>query len=385
MGLGKSILRKARDVWKHPGFSGASSSLPRLAWQGLPYLTNPENARPPLTIYWNVNSVCNLHCKMCDVGTFNEESNFFQILRIDRKLHEITLDRFKSVVDEVAHFRPMMSIIATEPLMYKPLGKAVAYARTAGLEVTVTTGAYDLPQRAEELARAGLTRLNVSLDGPPGLHNSIRGRPNTFERATAGVKIFKAAAQRLGIKTEVIAPFTITNLNFDRLVEFVNALEPYPFDRINFNYMTFVTKEMADEHNSIWDGRYHATEMCLNEEVDPERVVPEMLHEQIEQLKARRDPRLAFLPDFSLQELRRYFRKPFEFMGETPCMSTWYFAQIMANGEVIPFTRCYQVKLGNINEQSFMAIWDGENARAWRRDLRKHKRFPACTRCPLAI
>lgn len=227
MSYGVSILKKALDVWKHPGFSGSSSTLPKLAWQGLPYLlTRSGHARSPLTIYWNVNSVCNLHCKMCDVGTFTEASNFFQILRIDRKLHEISLERFKSVVDEVSSFRPIMSIIATEPLMYKPLAEAIAYARQAGLEVTVTTGAYDLPQRAQELAKAGLTRLNVSLDGPPALHNSIRGRPNVFERATEGVTRFKEHAKRAGLATETMAVFTITNLNFHSLAEFIDSLAP---------------------------------------------------------------------------------------------------------------------------------------------------------------
>lgn len=385
MSVTRAILRKARDVWKHPGFGGEGATLPALAWQGLPYLIDPVHARPPLTIYWNINSICNLRCKMCDVGTFNEESNFFRILRIDRKLHEISLDRFKAVVDEVAGFRPMMSIIATEPLMYKPLAHAVAYARAAGLEVTVTTGGYNLPARADELAEAGLRRLNVSLDGPPELHNSIRGRPDVFERATEGVVKFKAALARLGANGEVTAPFTITNLNHSSLVDFVDSVAHLPFDRLNFNYMTFVTPEMAANHNVAWGDRYRATEMCLSDEVSPALVVPEVLHQQIKELKGRNDPRLVFLPDYSLEELRRFFGKPYDFMAETPCMSTWFFAQIQADGEVIPFTRCYQVKLGNINERPLMEIWNGEKAAAWRRDLREHKRFPACTRCPLAV
>ena len=101
MKIGLDVLKKAMHAEKHPGISG-NTSLPRLAWQGLPYLTSPAGrARPPVTIYWNVNSVCNLHCKMCDVGTFNEDSNFYKNLRIDRKLHEITLEKFSSVIDEV--------------------------------------------------------------------------------------------------------------------------------------------------------------------------------------------------------------------------------------------------------------------------------------------
>jgi radical SAM protein with 4Fe4S-binding SPASM domain len=72
-----------------------------------------------------------------------------------------------------------------------------------------------------------------------------------------------------------------------------------------------------------------------------------------------------------------------DFMGNIPCMSTWYIAQIMADGAVIPYTRCYYIPLGNINEDPFMTIWNGEKARAWRKDLRKHGRFPACTRCDM--
>ena len=70
-------------------------------------------------------------------------------------------------------------------------------------------------------------------------------------------------------------------------------------------------------------------------------------------------------------------------MDSTPCMSTWYFAQIMANGEIIPFTRCYNTVLGNINEAPFLELWNGPLAKAWRHDLRTERRFPGCARCPL--
>lgn len=380
----RDTLKKALSVRKHPGISSDLSGL-RLAMQGVPYLTSREGgAKPPLTIYWNVNSVCNLHCKMCDVGTFNEASNFFKILRIDRKLHEISLDRFKSVVDEVAPFGSVMSINGTEPLMYKPLGKAIAYARRAGLKVAVTTGGYNLPQKASELAEAGLSRLNVSLDGPPGIHNKIRGRPDSFERATDGIAKFKEAAKRQGLNAEVLAAFTISNLNCAYLDEFIDSLASFPVDRINFCYMTYVTKNMAALHNNTWKDKYSVTEMCVNEEVSPDQVDVDLLYKQIQLVKARKDRRIVFLPDYSYEQLTKFFRSE-EFMGNTSCMSSWYFIQIQADGELMPFTRCYRVHLGNINSQSFMDIWNGEKAKAWRRDLKREKRFPACARCSLVI
>lgn len=378
-------LKKALTVKKHPGMS-RGLSLARLARQGAPFVTNfSGEARQPLTVYWSVNSVCNLHCKMCDVGNVNPDSNFFANLRIDGKLHEIQIDRFKSVIDEVASSRPMISITSTEPLMYRPLGEAVAHARARGLDVAVTTGGYTLPKRANELAEAGLNYLCVSIDGPPELHNSIRGRADSFQKSTEGIVLFKEAAARMNKPVQVLINYTISNLNYDSLVDFYDALAPFPVDRINFTYMNYVTEEMANEHNALWGEKYKATVNCLNDDTQPDRVDVAVLHEQMQRVKAKDAGarRVTFLPEFSLDQLRRYFYAPAEFMDHTRCMVSWFIAQIIASGEVIPYTRCYHVPFGNINEQPFLEIWNGEKARAWRRELRHQRRFPACTRCDL--
>jgi MoaA/NifB/PqqE/SkfB family radical SAM enzyme len=375
------VLKKALHSRKHPGIS-EQQSLVSLMRQGLPYLTSGR-PRPPRTIYWNVNSVCNLHCKMCDVGTANEDANFFKNLRIDRKLHEITVERFKSVTDEVAQYHPMMSINGTEPIMYKPLGEVIAYARHAGLAVAVTTGAYTLPKRAEELAEAGLTRLNVSIDGPPQVHNYIRGRSDSFEKATEGIVKFKGAARQRSYEPEVLVNFTITNMNFDHLEKFYDSISAYPVDRLNFVLMNFVNEEMAQAHNLEWGKKYFATVNCLNEDTQPGKVNVSVLAQQMEAVRRKGGSKVTFLPFYNEAELTKFLNRPMEFMGHVPCVSSWFIAQILADGEVIPYTRCYHVPFGNINVQPFMEIWNGEKADAWRRDLRKHGRFPACTRCDM--
>ena len=376
-------IKKALTVRKHPGMSDRLG-LPTLVRQAVPFVTSPAGrARPPLTVYWSVNSVCNLHCKMCDVGTATSDSNFFANLRIDGKLHEIEIDRYRSVIDEVAAHRPAVSITSTEPLMYKPLGEAVAYTRSRDLDITVTTGGYLLPQRAQELAEAGLSRLVVSIDGPSGLHNEIRGRKDSFERSAEGITRFREASERRGHRAQILVNYTISNLNYRELEPFYEALEPLPVDRINFTYMNFVTPGMAERHNAAWGAKYQATVNCLSEETQPGRVDVGALYRQIEAVK-RRDRergRVAFLPEFTLDQLGRYFYEPDAFMGNSRCMVNWFIAQIIASGEVIPYTRCYHVVLGNINEEPFMDIWNGPRARAWRRDLRTERRFPACTRC----
>jgi len=318
---------------------------------------------------------------MCDVGNPNPESSFFRNLRIDGKLNEIPIDRYKSVIDEVAPYQPMISITSTEPLLYKPLGEAITYARHHALEVAVTTNGYILPNRAKELVEAGLSRLNVSIDGPAPLHNEIRGRRDSFERATEGIALIKEEAQRSGREVEILVCFTITNMNYHALETCYDALSAFPIDRINFTYMSYVTEEMARKHNELWGKKYRATVNCLNEYTCPEQVDVGSLYSQIRAVQAKGRGRVSFLPSFQLEELETFFYNPTSFMGKQRCMVNWFIAEIIASGEVIPYTRCYFIPFGNINEQPFMQIWNGEKIRAWRKDLRRFKRFPACTRC----
>ncbi len=374
-------LKKALSARKHPGMS-SHLTLPRLIRQAVPFaISSSGRARPPLTIYWSVNSVCNLRCKMCDVGSVNPESNFFRNLRVDGKSHEIPIERFKSVIDEVVPYRPMISITSTEPLMYKPLGDAISYVRHLDMDIAVTTGGYILPRRAEELAEAGLPRLNVSIDGPPGLHNEIRGRYESFEKSTEGIVLFKETARKRGREAQVLACCTITNMNYHALEAYYDSLAKFPIDHINFHYMSFVNEAMAKEHNALWGNKYRATVTCLNEYTRPEQVDVKVLYSQMQAVKSKAKDRVTFVPDFGINELNTFFHEPLKFMGKGRCMVSWFIAEIIANGDVIPYTRCYHIPLGNVNEQAFMEIWNGHRANAWRRDLRKYRRFPACTRC----
>lgn len=285
-----SIAKKALNVRKTAGFSVDRTPITRLAWQGLPYLTDRTGgARAPLTVYWSINSVCNLHCRMCDVGTANAEANFWKILRIDKKLHEIPIELFRKVTDELAPTRPSIAINATEPLMYKPLAEAIGYVRSKGMNIGITTGGYNLPERAEELAAAGLSRLNVSIDGPPDVHNAIRGRKDVFKRATDGIRLFDEACRRRGQRSDVAIVYTVTNMNDGALVAFMDSIADLPATTISFNWMTFITPEQAERHNKVWGEKYRATETCLSSDVHPSKVNTTELWKQITEVKKRKD------------------------------------------------------------------------------------------------
>lgn len=373
-------LKKAVQAFHRPGIDTKPWRMVRNA---VPYYLPGEiKVSAPLTIYWSINSVCNLFCKMCDVGMFNEQGMFFKNLRIDRKLHEIDIDVFKRAIDEVQHDRPFIAINSTEPLMYKPLAEAIEHCTRRELRTGVTTGAYTLPKQAEALAEAGLTRLSVSMDGPPEVHNHIRGRKDSFEQAYAGIEAFAAACRRRQRPFEIYINCTITNMNHNRLVEFYKSVAPLAPSKINFAYMWFIDPATAQEHNKEYGNRYSVTESCYSEWIDPFAVDIDVLANEIDQLKGR--PNVHFSPLFTREELKTYFHRPNEFVNPAGrCLATWFFLQVLADGSVIVYTRCHSKPMGNINRQSIAEIWNGPEVKNWRKFIQSVGKMPMCKRCDL--
>lgn len=375
-------IQKAFEALLHPGIDSNPIKLIRNA---IPYYLSPKiNAFPPLTIYWSINNVCNLRCKMCDVGMSNDQGTFYKHLRIDNKLHEIDIKVFKAVIDEVAQDKPFIAIISTEPLLYKHLTEAIAYCTQKGLATAVSTGGYTLPKLAEDLARAGLQRLNVSIDGPPHVHNDIRGRKDSFERSIAGMWKFYEASKQIGHKSQIYINYVISNMNFQYITEFADIVEELPITSLNFTYFWCITDSVAEEQNRLYGNTYPVSTSCYNEYTQFDGVDIEMLFAQIKRLKKRKNVR--FLPLFSKDDLFTYFRQPDRFIKkDAGCLASWFFAQILADGRVVTFTRCHNQAFGNINEQSFYKIWNGDAMKRWRTFIKQHGRMPMCKRCDLVF
>ena len=373
-------IQKAFESLNHPGID---TSLLKLGYNAIPYyFNNNYKAHNPLTLYWSINSVCNLRCKMCDVGTFNEESTFFKTLRIDRKLHEIDINVFKSVIDEVKHYKPFISLNSTEPLMYKQISNAISYCSSSNLKSAITTGAYFLENVAKDLAESKLTRLNVSIDGPSNIHNSIRGKKDVFEKAVEGIRLFKLYSDQINHKPEIIINYTITNLNYFCLNDFLKSIKDVPYTRVNFCLMWFLSPEIVDSHNSIWGNKYDIQTSCYDDHVSPNKVDVDLLYRQIK--KIEKNKKIHFLFKKNLKWLKNFFYDSLNPISTNAnCMASWFFTQILADGNVIVYSRCHNKSVGNINNEKLLNIWNNDKMREWRKFIKQHKKMPMCSRCDL--
>lgn len=96
-----------------------------------------------------------------------------------------------------------LSITGGEPTLDKRLESQLRLARALGIEqITLQTNAVrlDVAERAERLARAGLTRAFVSLHGADAtISESITRAPDTFERTLRGIQNLLAAGVSVGV------------------------------------------------------------------------------------------------------------------------------------------------------------------------------------------
>jgi len=334
----------------------------------------------PSTIYLAINSVCNLRCKMCDVGQQNIRSQFYKNMM---KFGNLPLKTVIKIIDEVKDFRPLIAITSTEPLLHPEIKEILDMVKKSGLECQLTTNGLLLERVAKDIVKSGLDYLWVSLHGPRKIHDKITGTKGSFGRVIRGIKKVEYFKKKYGKNVpEININFVISNPNCGYLTAFLkdlkkNKIKPH---QIIFSHMNFVTPETAMEHNRRFGWIISATPSSVSV-IDPRKIDMDVLSKEIEKVKREKGFKILFVPNISGKKLETYYKHPEEFVTPKRCMVFWKNAQIQANGDCIPNTRCFNIILGNIYKNSFKEIWKGEKYQRWRKIMKKHGAFPACSRC----
>lgn len=92
----------------------------------------------------------------------------------------------------------VVSVSGGEPFLYSGLREVLRHAKSLGLHTTVTTNGYFLQPRRLEMLRDLVDVLAISLDGPPEMHNRLRGSPRAFERLCSGIESLRRSGLNFG-------------------------------------------------------------------------------------------------------------------------------------------------------------------------------------------
>jgi radical SAM protein with 4Fe4S-binding SPASM domain len=374
------------------------------------HLSSPASAPvpSPTFVQLRVTNLCNLRCKMCgqwgDTGIYRSQSGAnatdgaaerARIQELIGAKRQLALSDYARLLDELEPGQPIISLFGGEPFLYPDILPLIRDIKRRGLTCTVITNGGRLEPLARELVESGIDSIAVSIDGPPDVHNGIRGQADSFQKAAAGVRAVADWRKKLGrVLPMQIAILPITELNMGEIGAAVEALRELPLDTINVGLRWFVPKSVGAEYERVmqetfgvagdswkgfdfdWAGLQASKEQQMMELVKLLKGLKRKRY--LEAAQGR--PWVSFVPDVPAEKVPEYFSDFSQTFGHGLCPVAWYFAQVEPDGEVTFCGDFPDYFIGNVRKQSFTEIWSGEKAQRFRAKLAKEP-LPICARC----
>lgn len=307
------------------------------------YLHSPENdASMPAKVYIEPTSMCNLNCSICfRHGWFDEKAG-----RMDMNLFRALARQ----IDDLPSVNEVFFGGMGEPLFHPNICEMIACLPKRCKKSLLTNGTLLTPPRADDLIRAGLDELWVSMDGfCSEIYESIH-LGSRYEQILDHLRAFNRA--RDGHDVRLCITFVVTPENMDQL------------DRINAFADAFCVDEINISHEI--PGRPMPQEALLYNRTD---IAVGKMHRYA---PAKSLPEEHVCPFISSNSV--FIR----WDGDVaPCM------QLLHN----TYTYLYEQRrkitrfaYGNIAEQSLISCWNRQDYRDFRHRVNTFY-FPFCTSC----
>ncbi|MGW0574386.1 radical SAM protein [Streptomyces sp. NPDC002920] len=174
----------------------------------------------PKDVIWDITYACPLRCTHC----YSESGR--------RASRQPGSDEMLRIADAIISLRPgVVSLAGGEPLLVKGIVDVADRLSRAGIQVVLYTGGWTLgPGMVEHLAEV-CHRVVVSLDGAsPEVHDRIRGRAGSFERAIHALSLLDGASRERRERGRSPIQFgidcVVVRSNFDQMDEFCTTIAP---------------------------------------------------------------------------------------------------------------------------------------------------------------
>ncbi|MFQ5706407.1 MAG: radical SAM protein [bacterium] len=376
----RNINRNLQKVLSQPHYAWSAAKQRFKSYLSYRFL-NGRSAYPE-TLSFFLNYRCNLRCPMCgqwgDSGAFKDFSS-------EKLKQNLSLDAVKAVLEDVKDFKPTITLFGGEPMMHKDWIEILRCVKTAGLRCNIVTNGTLLSKYAEPIVDLQLDEIIFSLDGPREIHDAMRGKPGTFDRALEGFTRLNALKREQKRKRPLVNfNCTIYENNYRQLEALLEIAERVQACSITFHHLLFINSEINNRHNGIFEAHFghrcHEWSGFVRENLPA--IDPEVLIEKVKAISRTKSRiRVNFYPNFTPAEIRSYYTS-FEFTSTSyrnRCLSLWMAAYIFPNGDVRPY-HSMDYTLGNVQQSTFKEIWNNEKFQVYRRFIKRNRKFPVCAK-----
>lgn len=344
---------------------------------------HPETTTEMSLIYFRLTPLCNLRCVMC--GQRGEKGVLKGSFAAQEAKKIVPLEDYKRLVDEIKVNKPVAYLWGGEPFLYPDLLPLVEYMMDSGIVVSVNTNGTYLEKYAKEIVSKKWNSIFVSLDGFKETNDRIRGE-GSYDRVIAGINAINREKKAQGTHYPYMGIVTtVSNLNYKDLFALSDASKTMNLAWHIYNLGTYTNEEIITEHRAFMKKTFDIEINCLpgyatnyNEGIDSQE-----LYDILEKIHSTDFGHpIITVPALKPDKIDIYYNK-LKIPVRTQCAVPWSQANIDYQGNVNFCADYNDYPLGNIREQSFFEIYNGERARKFRLALKNSENgiFPGCVRC----
>lgn len=233
----KNSIQLTEDVAKFLGIENGFTQL-QFVKNGNKLEIYP-NIHSLAKVYIEPTAKCNLNCKTCVRGTWQE------------KMENMDLQVFDALINQLEDFNNIQSIMFGgfgEPTFHPNIIDMVKQVKSLGIKAEITTNGTLLNKKMlDELSKNKLDTLWISFDGAtPECFEDIRTGAN-FEFVLENMKRFKIINGRSSHKVKVGINFVITKENIEELLKLKSLAQEIGAEEISVSNVLPYNSEMLEQ------------------------------------------------------------------------------------------------------------------------------------------
>jgi AdoMet-dependent heme synthase len=187
----------------------------------------PVNTAFDFFIQMHITERCNLTCRHCyQTGMYVDEMSLQEIRDAVSEIAD-TVNDWKDTYG--MHFSPSFTVTGGEPFLRTDLFDILSSIRNQGFDISLlTNGILADDTRAKALSAIGVKSVQVSIEGPEKIHDSIRGK-GSFSGSRRGIRNLLDAGLTVTLNV------TLSSLNAEYIDDIIELSHAWNAHKLGFS------------------------------------------------------------------------------------------------------------------------------------------------------